>query len=112
MAVWYDSQEFTGQYQARGGQSTAGAGGPGTVYVEHRGQAKRLYVDNGKGGTPRTVSILSVDKRLSMGGVSGYPWVGRGGGGGGGGGTGTVYVEHRARPRGSTSTPARALPGP
>ena len=58
VAVFYSSVEFTGQYQSRGGQSTPGVGGPGTVYVEHAGQAKRLYVNNGK-GTPRTVSTVS-----------------------------------------------------
>ena len=66
IAVYYDSVEFTGQYQAYGGQSAAAVGGPGTVYVDHRGQAKKLFVTNIR-GAPRTVSSVCVCSCVCVG---------------------------------------------
>lgn len=54
--MFYNSQEFTGSYYSFGGASgnSSAVGGPGTVYIEQRGQNRRLFVSNIP-GTPRTV---------------------------------------------------------
>jgi len=45
VAVYYTSSEYTGEFTAYGGQSSAGYGGAGTVY-ESSGSKTKLFIDN------------------------------------------------------------------